>query len=200
MVKINLLNWREEKRKLIEQQFYAMLLAAGIAGIGAIFAAQMQLDAMIDYQSSRNSYISNEIKKVEKAIAEIKALEKKKTDLLARMNVIQELQGNRSESVHMLDDLVKVLPEGVHLTEFKQEKKALTFIGIAQSNARVSAYMRNIERAEWIENPSLKVIQSKKSDKTKGKEKKANPKGYSEFTLTSQQATPKDKNKKDKKG
>ncbi|WP_198262764.1 PilN domain-containing protein [sulfur-oxidizing endosymbiont of Gigantopelta aegis] len=185
MARINLLNWREERRKQIEQQFYGMLAAAGIAGVAVVFAVQMQLGAMIDYQSARNGYLKSEIKKVEKAIAEIKALEKKKSDLLSRMNVIQELQGNRSDSVHMLDEMVKVLPEGVHLNKFNQKKKQLTFDGVAQSNARVSAYMRNIERAEWLKNPKLKVIQSKK----KGK----NAEGYSQFTLTSQQANPEKK-------
>ncbi len=191
MARINLLNWREERRKQIEQQFYGMLAGAAIAGIATVFAVQLQLGAMIDYQDSRNNYLSSEIKKVEKAIAEIKALEKEKADLLARMNVIQELQGNRSDSVHMLDDLVKVLPEGVHLTKFNQKKKSLTFDGVAQSNARVSAYMRNIERAEWLKSPNLKVIQSKK---------KGEGDGYSQFTLTSQQANPEDKKKKDEKG
>lgn len=191
MARINLLNWREEKRKQIEQQFYTMLAGAAIIGVGVVFAVQLQLGAMIDYQSSRNNYLKTEIKKVEKAIAEIRALEKKKADLLARMNVIQELQGNRSDSVHMLDELVKVLPEGVHLTKFSQKKKSLTFNGVAQSNARVSAYMRNIERAEWLKSPNLKVIQSKK---------KGGSDGYSQFTLTSQQASPSDKKKKDKKG
>lgn len=190
MARINLLNWREERRKQIEQQFYGMLAGAAIAGIATVFAVQLQLGAMIDYQDSRNNYLSSEIKKVEKAIAEIKALEKEKADLLARMNVIQELQGNRSDSVHMLDDLVKVLPEGVHLTKFNQKKKSLTFDGVAQSNARVSAYMRNIERAEWLKSPNLKVIQSKK---------KGEGDGYSQFTLTSQQANPEDKKKKNKK-
>ncbi len=191
MARINLLNWREERRKQIEQQFYGMLAGAAIAGIATVFAVQLQLGAMIDYQDSRNNYLSSEIKKVEKAIAEIKALEKEKADLLARMNVIQELQGNRSDSVHMLDELVKVLPEGVHLTKFNQKKKSLTFDGVAQSNARVSAYMRNIERAEWLKSPNLKVIQSKK---------KGEGDGYSQFTLTSQQANPEDKKKKDEKG
>lgn len=191
MARINLLNWREEKRKQIEQQFYTMLAGAAIIGAGVVFAVQLQLGAMIDYQSSRNNYLKTEIKKVEKAIAEIRVLEKKKADLLARMNVIQELQGNRSDSVHMLDELVKVLPEGVHLTKFSQKKKSLTFNGVAQSNARVSAYMRNIERAEWLKSPNLKVIQSKK---------KGGSDGYSQFTLTSKQASPSDKKKKDKKG
>ena len=192
MARINLLNWREEKRKQIEQRFYTMLAAAAIAGVGVVFAVQLQLGAMIDYQNSRNDYLSSEIKKVERAIAEIRALEKKKADLLSRMYVIQELQGNRSDSVHMLDELVKVLPEGVHLTSFGQKKKSLTFNGIAQSNARVSAYMRNIERAEWLKSPNLKVIQSKK--------KGGSEDGYSQFTLMSQQASPSDIKKKDKKG
>lgn len=189
MARINLLNWREERRKKIEQQFYAMLGMAVLAGIAVIIAVQMQLGAMIDHQNSRNNYLKSEIKKVEKAIAEIKALEKKKSDLLSRMNVIQELQGNRSDSVHMLDELVKVLPEGVHLTKFMQKKKSLIFNGVAQSNARVSAYMRNIERAEWLKNPKLKVIQSKK---------RGGDDAYSQFTLTSEQANP-EKKKKDKK-
>ncbi len=186
MAKINLLSWREEKRKQIEQEFYAMLAAAAILGVGVVFAVQTQLDLMIEYQQSRNDYISSEIKKVEKAIAEIKILEKKKAALLSRMNVIQSLQSDRSDSVHLLDELVKVIPEGVHLTNFKQKKKALSFLGIAQSNARVSAYMRNIERAEWLSSPTLKVIETNK--------KGAN--GYSRFTLTSEQTSPNDKDKK----
>lgn len=191
MARINLLNWREERRKQIEQQFYSMLAGAAIIGIAVVMAVQLQLGAMIDFQNSRNGYIKSEIKKVEKAIAEIKALEKKKRDLLARMNVIQQLQGNRSDSVHMLDELVKVLPEGVHLTKFVQKNKSLTYNGVAQSNARVSAYMRNIERAEWLQNPKLKVIQSKK---------KGGEDGYSQFTLSSKQTNPDDKKKKKMKG
>ncbi len=190
MARINLLNWREEKRKQTEQQFFTMLAAAAILSAGVVLAVQMQLNSMIEYQNSRNSYLQNEIKKVEKAIAEIKVLEKKKADLLARMNVIQQLQGNRSDSVHMLDELVKVLPEGVHLTKLVQKKTDLTFNGVAQSNARVSAYMRNIEHAEWLKNPNLQVIQSKK--------KGASDDGYSQFTLTSKQASPNDKKKKKK--
>lgn len=192
MVKINLLNWREEKRKQIEQQFYTILIIAAILGAAAVFAGQLQLDAMIDYQTSRNNYLSKEIKTVEKAIAEIRILEKKKADLLSRMNVIQELQGNRSENVHMLDDMVKVIPEGAYLTKFKQTKKVLKFTGVAQSNARVSAYMRNIDRAEWLSNPNLNVIKTIKT--------KDGTDAYSEFTLGSKQSAPKDLNKKDKKG
>ena len=196
MARINLLNWREEKRKQIEQQFYIMLAGAALFGAGVIFAVQMQLGAMIDYQQSRNNYIKSEIKKVEKAIAEIKQLEKKKAALLARMKVIQQLQGNRSDSVHMLDEMVKVIPEGVHLTKFTQKNKALTLDGLAQSNARVSAFMRNIERAEWLKDPALKVIQTKKKAKAGAQSED----GYSQFTMSAKQASPEDKKEIKKKG
>jgi type IV pilus assembly protein PilN len=191
MARINLLNWRDERRKQIEQQFYTMLAMAAGAGAAAIFAIQVQLSAMIDYQESRNNYLGAEIKNVEKAIIEIKVLEKEKADLLSRMNVIQELQGNRSDSVHMLDELVRVLPEGVHLTKFEQKKKSLIFDGIAQSNARVSAYMRNIESAEWLKNPVLQVIETQKQD---------DDTGYSQFILKSEQGNPNDKKQKDQQG
>ncbi len=190
MARINLLNWREERRKKIEKNFYVTLVSAAIAGAAIVFAVHLQLNAMIDQQNSRNNYLKAEIKKVEKAIAEIKLLEKKKADLLSRMNVIQELQGNRSDSVHVLDELVKILPEGVHLTKMVQKAKLLTFDGVAQSNARVSAYMRNIEQTEWLKMPNLKVIQAKKN---------ADSEGYSQFTLSSKQSSPNDK-KKDNEG
>ena len=192
MASINLLNWREEKRNQQVKDFYTMLVGAGVLGVAAVMAVQWQLNSMIDYQESRNDYLKTEITKVEKAIAEIRELEKKKTDLLARMTVIQQLQSNRSDSVHMLDDMVKTVPEGVHLTKFAQKKDVLTFDGIAQSNARVSAYMRNIEHTEWLKDPSLKVIQTKK----KGKENL----GYSQFTLTSKQDSPAKKKNNDNKG
>ena len=192
MARINLLNWREERRIKIEHDFYVMLGAAVVAGLGIVLAVHLQLNAMIDQQNSRNNYLKSEIKKVEKAIAEIKLLEKKKADLLSRMTVIQQLQITRSDSVHLLDEVVKTLPEGTHLTKMVQKNKLLTFNGVAQSNARVSAYMRNIDRTEWLSNPNLKVITTK--NKSRGNED-----GYSQFTLTSKQSSPNDK-KKDKEG
>jgi len=194
MARINLLNWREERRKKIEHNFFVMLGVAVVIGAGIVLAVHMQLNAMIDQQNSRNSYLKSEIKKVEKAIAEIKLLEKKKADLLSRMNVIQQLQGNRSDSVHLLDEIVKVLPEGSHLSKLVQKNNVLTFDGIAQSNARVSAYMRNIERTEWLSEPKLKVIQTRNRG---GADSDSD--GYSQFTLTSKQSSPDDKKKKEEK-
>jgi type IV pilus assembly protein PilN len=177
MAKINLLPWREEKRKLREKNFYTGLVFAVLTAVAIIFAASVQIDVMVSYQKARNNYLSTEIKKVEKSIAEIKDLQKKKKSLLERMEVIQKFQTNRSDSVRLLDEIAKVLPEGVHLTSYKQNVKKQNFNGVAQSNARVSAFMRNIARSEWLEKPDLNVIKAK--GKVKGDRYK-----YSAFELT----------------
>ncbi len=161
MARINLLPWREEKRKQREKNFYTALIFSVVAAVSIVFAASVQIDTMINDQNSRNNYLTTEIKKVEKSIAEIKELQKKKKSLLERMKVIQKFQTNRSDSVRLLDEVAKVLPEGVHLTSYKQNKKNQKFSGVAQSNARVSAFMRNIARSEWIEAPDLNVIKAK---------------------------------------
>jgi len=179
MARINLLPWREEQRKLREKNFYiSLIVAVGIAAL-IVFAAKLQIDAMISYQKSRNNYINQEIKRVDKAIAEIKDLQKKKKALLERMGVIQKFQSTRSDSVRLLDEIVKTTPEGVHLTNYEQKGKLQTFKGVAQSNARVSALMRNIDRSAWIESPNLSVIQSNTAGQDGAK--------YSSFTLTAKQ-------------
>jgi len=182
MARINLLPWREEKRKLREKNFYISLVVAMGIAVSIVFAVKLQIDAMISYQKSRNSYLNSEIKKVDKAIAEIQDLQKKKKALLERMGVIQKFQSTRSDSVRLLDEIVKTTPEGVHLTSYEQKGKLQTFQGVAQSNARVSALMRNIDRSGWIENPSLSVIKSNNSEGQNG------PK-YSSFTMTAKQVT-----------
>jgi len=182
MAKINLLPWREEKRKLREKNFYTALIMSVVFAIGLIFAASLQIDSMINAQKDRNNYLNTEIKKVEKSIAEIKNLQKEKKSLIERMNVIQKFQTTRSDSVRLLDEIVKVLPEGVHLTQYKQTIKKQEFKGVAQSNARVSAFMRNIARSQWIEKPDLNVI------KAKGKSSQDRYK-YSTFVLNAVQKT-----------
>jgi type IV pilus assembly protein PilN len=182
MAKINLLPWREEKRKQREKNFYTGLIFSVLSAVAIVFAASVQIDTMIDYQKSRNNYLKTEIKQVEKSIAEIKDLQKKKKSLLERMKVIQKFQTNRSDSVRLLDEIAKVLPEGLHLTAYKQDNKKQDFKGVAQSNARVSAFMRNIARSEWLEKPDLNVIKAK--GKVKGDRYK-----YSTFELTAVQQT-----------
>lgn len=177
MARINLLPWREELRAQQQKDFLVQVALAAVFGAAIWGLAHMQVAGMIEHQNSRNSYLQAEIKKLDKEIREIDELEKTKANLLARMNVIQELQSNRPMSVHLMDELVRTLPEGVHLNSFQQNDTKLTFKGVAQSNARVSAYMRNIDASDWLANPGLQVIETKKQERAR----------TAEFTLTAQQ-------------
>jgi type IV pilus assembly protein PilN len=160
MARINLLPWREELRKQKQREFAFTLAGAAILGALLVFLAHMQVQGMIESQSARNRFLEEEIVKLDKRIAKIRDLESTKAKLLARMNVIQQLQSSRPLSVHLLDDIVRTLPEGVYLEKLAQEGNNLTFFGVAQSNARVSAYMRNIDGSVWLSKPTLDVIQT----------------------------------------
>jgi type IV pilus assembly protein PilN len=161
MPRINLLPWREAERKRKRQEFGAGALAAIIlAGvIGLAFSWQMQ--SAIDGQNDRNQLLKTEIQKLDKQIEEINGLDQQKQRLLARMEVIQQLQRSRPEAVHLMDQLARTLPEGVYLTSVKQTERRVQLKGVAQSSTRVSAYMRNIENSEWLDDPSLEVVESK---------------------------------------
>ena len=177
MAHINLLPWREELRKQRQKEFVTM------AGLAVLFAAaiwglvHMQVENRIDGQNQRNAYLEQQIKVLDEKIAKIQELEKTRANLLARMNIIQQLQGSRPESVHLMDQLVKTLPDGVYLTSIKQKDAALTLAGRAQSNARVSAYMRNIDNSEWMTNPKLDFIQTREQEQRR----------VAEFTLQAKQ-------------
>jgi type IV pilus assembly protein PilN len=165
MARINLLPWREEQRKQKQQEF-------GITAIGSVVIAGLvvllvhfHVDGLINDQNQRNVYLESEIDILNKRIGRIRELEAMKDNLLARMNVIQELQASRPESVHLMDELVRTLPDGVHLNKFSQKNKALTMEGIAESNARVSDYMREIDTSDWITNPGLDVIKTSESNR-----------------------------------
>lgn len=160
MARINLLPWRDELRKEKQREFAFTLAGAAILGALLVFMAHMQVKGMIESQDARNRFLDEEIVKLDKRIAKIRDLESTKTKLLARMNVIQQLQSSRPLSVHLLDDIVRTLPEGVYLEKLVQEGDNLTFFGVAQSNARVSAYMRNIDGSVWLSKPTLDVIQT----------------------------------------
>ena len=163
MAHINLLPWREELRKQKQRDFGIIAVSAVILAGLIVLLAHFHVDGLIDTQNQRNAYIQNEIEILNKRIGRIKELEAMKQNLLARMNVIQELQSSRPESVHLLDELVRTLPEGVHLKKFAQNNKALTMTGVAESNARVSDYMRKIDTSEWLTNPRLNVIKTTES-------------------------------------
>jgi len=181
MAHINLLPWRETLRKKRQQQFG--LAAAGMIAVTVLLllGAHLQIQGMIDYQGKRNKYLTNEIADLDRKIAEIKALEKTKAQLLTRMEIIQQLQSSRPEIVRLFDELVKTLPEGTFLTQVVQRGRGVNLDGRAQSNARVSSYMRKIDASDWMGNPRLVVIEAK--DKTGT--------GFSHFQMSASQVTKK---------
>lgn len=189
MVRINLLPWRDIRRKERERQFYSILTGSAVLMGAIVLYVHLHINGLIDEQNNRNSYIESEIATVEKQIKEIEQLEAEKTRLLARMNVIQKLQSSRPVIVHMFDEIVNTLPEGVYLTSITQKKDVITLKGVAQSNARVSAFMRSIDKSDWLTTPKLNVIQTNK----KGRLRSSN------FTLVVKQLDKK-KEKVKKKG
>ena len=180
MARINLLPWRAERRKLRQKEFMTMVGFAAIAAAAIAFLIYSYYGTQITGQNERNDYLRDQISQVDKQIDEIKALDEKKSKLLARKEVIEQLQANRSKMVHLFDSLVRTIPDGVVLTSVKQEGDKLTLQGRAQSNSRVSIYMRNLEGSGWMTKPELSVIEAKAGD---------NSLPY-EFTLTVMLADP----------
>ncbi|MGS1078030.1 PilN domain-containing protein [Pseudoxanthomonas beigongshangi] len=164
MARINLLPWRAERRAQRQRDFYAMLGLAALAGVLLSFLLWFHYDRQISGQMVRNDFLKGEIQKVEGQIQEIETLDKQKDRLLARKKVIEQLQANRSQMVHLFDSLVRTIPDGVALSNIKQEGEVLTLEGRAQSNARVSEYMRKLEGSGWMTKPDLAIIEAKAED------------------------------------
>jgi type IV pilus assembly protein PilN len=182
MSKINLLPWREELRKELQAQFVMMLGIVAVlaaASWGAVHFYHVQL---IDVENSRIAHIEQNIAIVDKKIEEIKALEKEKERLLSRMRAIEQLQGNRPLIVRFFDELITSLPDGMTVTSIGQKGTNISINGLAQSNARVSSFMRKLEGSKWLTNPKLQVIQ----ESAAGGDKPVNS-----FTLTFSQVIPK---------
>jgi type IV pilus assembly protein PilN len=178
MPRINLLPWREDERK---ERKLAFMVALGVSALGAAlvtFAVYLMFGSMIDAQEARNQKLRVEIKKLDQQIEEINNLESAKQKFIARMEIIEKLQRSRPEIVHVFDEIVRTLPDGVYLTGVKQTDKKFKFEGVAQSSTRVSSFMRNIDGSEWLRNPELEVVQTGK-DKAPG----------SNFTLYAQQVS-----------
>lgn len=160
MIRINLLPHRETRRRLQQQQFFIALgvvLAVGFAIVGFVHYA---LDNQFEEQKSRNAYLTEEIAKVDKQIAEINKVKEQTAALLARKTVVETLQANRSDVVHLLDQLVRQLPDGVYLKSIKQTDRKVAISGYTQSQARVSTLMRNLESSSSLENPGLVEIKA----------------------------------------
>lgn len=166
MAKINLLPWRAERRKQRQKEFYGMLGGAALAAILVGFGAVKYFDSLIEDQNQRNNRLNQEITALDAAIKEIEALDKRKAELLARKAVIEQLQSSRSQMVHLFDELVRTIPDGVRLNSIKQTGDKLTLDGVAQSNARVSSYMLELEKSGWMTAPDLSIIEAKGTDKS----------------------------------
>jgi type IV pilus assembly protein PilN len=166
MPRINLLPWREGQRKERKLAFLVALGAAAIAACVTSFAVYLMYGSMIEGQAHRNDVLRSEIKKLDKQIEEINDLETSKQKFIARMEIIEKLQRSRPEIVHVFDEIVRTLPEGVYLTGVHQNDKRLKFEGVAQSSTRVSSFMRNIDGSQWLRNPELEVVQTTKGTGT----------------------------------
>jgi type IV pilus assembly protein PilN len=179
MPRINLLPWREEQRRERKLAFLVALGGGTIAAGIVAFAAYLLMGSMVDAQQHRNEMLRAEIKQLDKQIEEINDLESAKQKFIARMEIIEKLQRSRPQIVHLFDEIVRTLPDGVYLTSVKQtDKSRLKFEGVAQSSTRVSAFMRNIDGSEWLKNPELEVVQSGDKKVT-----------GSSFTLTAEEVT-----------
>ena len=165
MAKINLLPWRAARRKQRQQEFLTLLGFAAVAAIVLSLLIVVFYNNQIDNQTARNTYLTEQIAIVDKQIEEIKALDKKKEGLLRRKKVIEDLQSNRSMNVHLFDELVRTIPDGVRLSSLNQNGDQLSLEGFAQSNARVSTYMRNLQASGWMTKPDLSIIQVAGADK-----------------------------------
>src|SRR6266542_5926045 len=179
MVRINLLPHREQKRQARQRQFVSLAVGLAILGIAVVGLGHVVIAARIDNQNNRNNLLKTEIAKLDEQIKEIDRLRDQTQALLARKQVVETLQANRSEAVHLLDQLVRQLPDGVYLRSIKQTGPKVTLVGYAQSNARVSTLMRNIESSPWVEKPELVEIRLVAAP---GARDAAAPK-VSEFTL-----------------
>lgn len=160
MARINLLPWREERRQQRQKEFFALLGMGAVGAIVIFFAIQWFVGSLVDNQRARNNVLTTEIASLDRKIRQIEELDRKKARLLARKEIIERLQASRSMMVHLFDELVRTIPEGVQLTNIKQAGQVLTLSGVAQSNARVSAYLRNLDSSDWLRDPDLDIIEA----------------------------------------
>jgi type IV pilus assembly protein PilN len=174
MPRINLLPWREQQRKLRRREFLVAAGGAVLASVVLIGIGKLLYGSWTDAQIEKNNLLKREIVKLDAQIADIQDLENRKQRLVARMEIIERLQRKRPEIVHLFDELVKTVPEGVYLTQIKENGNKLEIHGVAQSSTRVSTFMRNIDGSMWMDNPQLQVVESAQNS----------PTGGSSFTLT----------------
>ena len=181
MIRINLLPHREQKRQARQRQFVSVAVGLAILSLAVVGLVHVIFVTQIENQQSRNNLLKGEIAKLDEQIKEIDKLREQTQALLSRKQVVETLQTNRTEAVHLLDQMVRQLPDGVYLRNLRQVGAKVTAVGYAQSNARVSTLMRNIEASPWLTQPELVEIKSVPLPGAKDKDARVN-----EFTLTFQ--------------
>ena len=182
MTRINLLPWRDELREERKKAFFQSLLFVLIVAGGLLFLAGTVIDGNIETQNARNARLQEEIRILDTRISEIRSLEQQRRDLLARMEVIQNLQGNRPVIVRIFDELVQTLADGVFYTSLRVAGSNVSLEGVAETNARVSALMRNLDGSDWFVNPNLRGLREAPEFGSQA----------SRFTLTVTQTLPRD--------
>ncbi|VVQ10338.1 hypothetical protein PS934_03576 [Pseudomonas fluorescens] len=160
MARINLLPWREKRREVRRKRFLLVLVAVMVGTMGAVLVANQAISGAIDRQVARNDYIGKQVAVVDERIKQINDLKARRQQLVERMRIIQDLQGNRQISGRIFDQLARALPDGVYFTEVKMTAKTLSITGAAQSNNRVSDLMRNLEASDWFDAPSLTEVKA----------------------------------------
>jgi len=179
--RINLLPWRAERRKQRTQQFGGMAVAAVLIGLAIAYGGYAYYAGQIEYQERRNDLLRDEIAQLEERIVKIEELEETKERLLNRMEVIQELQAGRTQIVHLFEQFVTTLPDGLYLTSLEEQGDGLQISGVAESNARVSNYMENLDGSDWMAGPDLSVIEVEEKQNVR----------ISDFTLSVKQSSDK---------
>ena len=183
MANTNLLPWREWKRERKKLEFLINLAGVALIGVAIVLAWGQQLEGSIDYQQERNQFLRDRITVLDNRIAEIANLRQERAELLDRMRVIQELQGNRPVIVRILDEMVQTLPSGVHFSKMEMAGTTLSISGMSESNNRISVLMRNLDGSDWFASPVLKTIKEETGSRIYGKD-------ASVFDLTVTQVPP----------
>jgi len=174
MIRINLLPYREERRRAKQIQFFTLSALSLLLGVLVWGLVHVAISSQIDYQERRNAYLQEETAILDKQIAEIRKLREQTKSLLERKDAVEKLQSDRSQVVHLLDQMLRILPEGVYIKTLKQNGDAINLVGYAQSNARISTLMRAVEDSTWLEAPALVEIHAATAEGVR----------LSEFTLT----------------
>lgn len=187
MTRINLLPWREERRQELKRQFFVILFGMALIGAGCVYLVELNVQGQIENQRKRNDFVASETKKLDAQIKEIEELKKKRERLVERMNVIQDLQGNRPVIVHVFDQMAKTIPDGVFYKSVSAQGDKFTIQGLAEANNRVSNLMRNLNSSPMFENPSLSnVTAEERGDEV-----------WSSFSLSVKQGKPDGEGKED---